>query len=155
VNFTWDVIIPSNECVIRAVKRDFHVKQGQLRWKAFVPPKGLSRISVIRYTLGSSLCKQHAREIAGAWYSGIASLPVGDLRREEFGVTDESVGHFLGHAEIDLGVRTPTDDEPDDPIQRKRVKDRCEVILNRARYLSDPNPESENWLGECMCPGGS
>lgn len=144
--------IPHEECVIRALKHDYHVKRGRVRWKAFEPPKGDSRISVVRYALGSDQCKQQAREIArNEHYWGVASVRAGDLLKQGFGVTDERDGHYIGHAEIDMGIRTPMDDEPEDPDVRKALKDRCEVILKMAQHLQDPDPESERWLGPPMC----
>jgi hypothetical protein len=75
----------------------------------------------------------------------------GELRQQGFSVTDEPRGHHLGHAEIELGIRTPTNDEPEDPALKKQLKDRCETILHLARYRTDPDPNSEEWLGESMC----
>lgn len=85
------------------------------------------------------------------YYCGVASIRSGDLRQKDFHVMDEREKHYIGHAEIDLGIRTPDNDEPENPNRKKALKDRCDAILNMARHLQDPHRESEEWLGEPMC----
>lgn len=144
-------MIPNEECVLRAAKERYHFDGPKLKWKVFQPPKGSSRISVVRHAIGDDACKQQAREIAEDDYRGLASLICEYVRDAGFCVTDERDEHYLGHAEIDLGIREPIDDEPGDPLARQQLRDRCKVLLALSRYLEDPDPNSEVWTGGPMC----
>ena len=143
--------IPNSECVIRAVKSSYHIKRGQLTWKAFQPPKGRSVISVIRHAKGNHFCKNQAREIGETHYVGVASLLCGKLRDGGFLVCDQRIGSYEGHAEIDVGVRTPLEDEPSDPETNHRLRTQCQQLLSMACYLKDHEPESDKWNGPDMC----
>lgn len=143
------------ECVARAIssKPKYHVdRDGRLTYKAFQPPKGKSTISVIRTTLGDQFCKRKAKEILGDQYLGLAVLRVGDVRRAGLTVVDTREENYVGHADIDLGIRQPTEDDPLAMELRVKMRSLCEKLLKMCSFRPDPNSEDETWTGPELCP---
>jgi len=146
--------IAPDECLIRLLsRRDVHPDFRSVKWQAFRPPRGTSRVSVIRHGVGPDVCKDHGLKRHGERYCGFGSLVAASVWAAGFAIYDEPVD-FPGHAEIDLGIAWPSTDEVLDTRVQEEVKKRCERLIHHCgvRLILDPDPGQPGWRGGPLCP---
>jgi hypothetical protein len=146
-----DHSIEDDEIIVRFILSPYHVKNGKLRKEAFHPKRGASAVSVARHRLlGDQGCKAKAKEIVtpNGKYAGMAVIKASDIRSCDCTVEDAR-RDFYGHAHLDLGFIVPIGD-PLPAEDLKKLHDREKKLVSHARYVPDPNPDSERWAGPSL-----
>lgn len=144
------VEIDNEEQIIRFVLSPVHVRPGKdkLKRSVFRPRAGTDLVSVARLNyFGGDNCKAKAKEVSTTQkYVGLARVLTTDIRAAGSNVEDAREGYYVGHAHLLHGFVVPEDDPPD-PVLMKQLDDRCDALLDKAKYFPDPNPDEEKWEG--------
>ena len=144
--------VADGENVVRAIFSN-HVDNKTLRKNAFYERN--DDVSVMRHTyIGSDQCKKHALEVkpgnANIKYKGLAVIGVRVVRDANSQVTDSREGNFCGHAHISHEIEVPPADDPLFAQQKLELDERLRALKKAARYVADPNPESDGWSGPAL-----
>lgn len=146
--------LPPGECIVRVVKPTYHCRPADtLTKRAFLPNRGASSVSVLRYTiLGSDECKRIAVHIiAPRDYGGLADAVVEVVTHLGVHVVDRPIEEFDGHAEIEYGIRRPDKPEPLDPASNLQLNAWMSELARLFVYRVDPDVASPIWKGPCPC----
>lgn len=107
----FPIDVEPDEKIVRAIG-DQHLKNGRLKYQAFMPPSNNTNISVIRQLMGDDFCKDKAVSILKHRYRGLAVMITKDATALGLKVVDDR-NDFYGHALIDYGSPPPP---PNDPL---------------------------------------
>jgi hypothetical protein len=145
--------VADGETLVRCVCSPYHCSKGRLLWQAFQPPRGRDEVSVIRGDFVSpDLCKSTGKALADPAnrkvYEGLATIATGAVRLCGADVVDSRVV-FLGHADIKHGYQA-VDNEPGPAHLIAAIRERCKAMLVHARFITDPNCESDTWNGPLL-----
>jgi hypothetical protein len=143
--------IDDSEVIVRAIVSPFHVTKNKKRVipAAFMPPYGIDEISVMRHLyLSKDKCKSKGQSLncfSDGEFIGFAVLTAKDVRNISSEVVDSRF-EYLGHADIKHGVILERD-EPTLAAQKYALKTRLDTLLEKVKYLPDPNPKKRGWEG--------
>ena len=150
------VAVAENENVVRAVF-SHQVGKAGIKPYLFHPGSGPDEVSVMRHSyMGTDACKEQARKITPAnpnlKYKGLAIVAVNAVHAVGSQVSDSREGNFCGHAHISHGIVVPPQQEPLHSELKFQLDERLRQLKDHARYFPDPNPTSDAWDGEPLCP---
>ncbi len=145
------VEIDDAEQIVRFILTPIHVDSGKSKLKRtiFRPRKGTDLVSVARTAaLTGNECKAKALEAQKdpQKYVGFARISAGDIREPGSQIEDAREGYYVGHAHISHGFILPEGDPPD-AVLLKQLSDRCDALLKKTTFISDPNPQEPGWSG--------
>lgn len=144
--------LTDDECVVRAIKTPYHVKDGKPYWRALKPSAGKSIISIIRQCMGDNFCKDKSKSIDPKSYLGLLATRAVSYRSKECLVFDHRKD-FCGHAHVDHQIVMPDKGVPLAPAVSEALKIRCEEILKASQWHQDPSPEVAGWGGTALTHG--
>jgi hypothetical protein len=152
--------VSGDEVVVRAVFSPYHydARRKTLKIAAFDPTPGTDEISVMRSSfLGPDRCRKQAKTMEKPnaqppkTFQGFAVFSVATVRDKSLSVVD-SREHFLGHADIKTGCRSPSKGEPRDPIVLARSRDIGDDLLKLTKYYPELVPQADRWMGGKLSP---
>ena len=149
--------IDDDEVIVRGICYPYHVSDGgKLKREAFEPPRGKNDVSVMRHDwIGTEVCRNRARSLAKneKIYFGMAVLEASQIRSiDEVDIVD-SRDQFEGHA--DIMFAGPTKDVSSEPLPasiQHPFKKKSKRLADSAKFFKDPNPDSDTWQGDPLCP---
>lgn len=147
------VDIAEHEIIVRMLFIPYHVdvEKKKIKSAAFKSPYYKDEVSVIRHTYkNADFCKRKARKIdrnerkkrTNKRFNGFAVLSASEIRHHGSNVFD-SRKVYCGHADIKHDYMP----EPYKPCP-PGINDRISELAKRARYYSDPQPDSKVWQGD-------
>ena len=156
---TYPVEIKDDEVIHRAAFRPYNAnKSGKIKLNLFSPPKNLNELSCMRSSIMSiGDCFKKAKEIAGVQkeFHGFAlitnhcaknSFPEGDKTIEIY--IKDSRHHFLGHADLIIGIKSLTESEPLPPSDKEKL-DNIKSNLHRHTLFVTQNGIVDNQEIHC------
>lgn len=108
--------------------------------------------------MGAAYCKSMAVEIGrknkNNQYCGLSSIQVDSIRAAGGEVIDSrEAPNFLGHVDVDIGLRVPANDEPPaTPEAQQQLDERLDALLQKAAFHEDPAPDQDGWNGGEIVP---
>lgn len=150
--------ISDDEIILRAafVPHNFNNSRNKIKLNVFQSPKGSEDLSCFRFSiLNLQECIQRSRQIAlkrgnNVQFISFVALTKFCIISSGASVVDSSANHFLGHADIKLGIIRPKDDgvplSAEDNAKLGTIKDELmrhslELIIDIQKY--NP-PQHEN-----------
>lgn len=141
------VEIKDDEVILRAAFRPYNANNsGKIKLNLFSPPKNLNELSCMRSSIMSiEDCFKKAKEIAGNQkeFHGFA-LITNHCAKNSFPEEDETIEiyikdsrhHFLGHADLIIGIESLTEHEPLSPLDKAKLDDIKSNLHKHALFVT-------------------
>lgn len=157
---TYPVEIKDGEVILRAAFRPYNAnKSGKIKLNLFSPPKNLNELSCMRSSIMSiEDCFKKAKEIAGDQkeFHGFA-LITNHCAKNSFPEEDKTIEiyikdsrhHFLGHADLIIGIKSLTESEPLSPSDKVKLDDIKSNLHRHALFVTQSGGVDDNQKIPC------
>lgn len=148
-----DTDILDSETIVRGICSPYHFDKGKVKPAAFEPSPETEDVSVMRCDwMGVDECRKKAKELENTTinppkiYAGLAVISAQQIRKGGANIVD-SREHYLGHADIKMGIILPQKGVPLAPDKRYKLNQIKKYLAGKAAYFADPDPKAEKWCG--------